>query len=205
MFGPKAGPDTLTHRQEAHISELTLILRAAAFAAERHAHQRRKGAHAEPYINHPLEVARLIAVEGGVTDAAVLAAALLHDTIEDTKTSAKQIREAFGADVAALVVEMTDDKTLDKDLRKELQIQHAPALSPRARLIKLADKISNVRDATNNPPKDWSRERRREYLDWTERVIAGVRGANAGLEACYDAALAAGRERLAGMTVKAKA
>ena len=131
-----------------------------------------------------------------MTDPVVLAAALLHDTIEDAGVTEEEIREAFGADVAALVVEMTDDKSLEKAERKQRQIVHAPELTPRARPIKLADKISNVRDATNNPPKDWPLEQRREYIDWTERVVAGVRGANAGLEACYDAALAMGRERL---------
>ena len=131
-----------------------------------------------------------------MTDLAVLIAAVLHDTLEDTATTAAELEERFGAEVRALVEEMTDDKKLPKAERKRLQVEHAPHVSARAKLIKLADKIANVRDVSMAPPSDWSLERRREYLDWTQDVIAGCRGVNPGLEACYDESLAAGRRKL---------
>lgn len=122
-------------------NDVATLLHAARFAANRHRSQRRKGADAEPYINHPLGVASVLAVEGGVTDVDVLCAALLHDTIEDTATSPAELEIEFGPAVRSLVEEVTDDKSLPKDRRKELQIEHAPALSPKAKLVKLADKI----------------------------------------------------------------
>lgn len=171
------------------------LLRAAQFAAERHRDQRRKGSHAEPYINHPLSVATLLATVGGVEDVEVLAAALLHDTIEDTETRAEELVEHFSARVAELVLAVSDDKHLDKAERKRLQIEHAPQLPPAAQLIKLADKICNVDDVAQRPP-NWPLARRREYLDWAAAVVAGCRGVNAALEARFDAVLAAGRVRL---------
>lgn len=169
-------------------ADLALILKAAAFAAERHRKQRRKDLHATPYINHPLALASTLTVEAGVTDAEVIAAALLHDTLEDTETTAAELREAFGERVAAIVQEVTDDPDLDNDDRKQRQIDHAPHLSPGAKLVKLADKISNLRDVAERPPHAWGLARKREYFDWTARVVAGLRGAHAGLEALFDAA-----------------
>ena len=170
------------------MNDTALIVRAAAFAAERHRDQRRKDADASPYINHPLALADVLANEGGVTEAIVLAAALLHDTIEDTATTARELAEAFGEDVAGIVLEVTDDKSLPKAERKERQVEHASHLSARARLVKLADKICNLRDMSDRPPADWSIERRREYFDWAKRVIDGLRdGANPHLEALFDA------------------
>ena len=166
------------------------LLDALAFAAERHRDQRRKGAEASPYINHPIEVARVLAAEGCVTDADVLMAAILHDTIEDTATTADELRQRFGPIVAALVEEVTDDKALPSAERKALQIAHAGALSPGARLVKLADKICNVRDMGRSPPVGWPLERRRAYFDWAAAVVAGLRGTHAGLEAAFDAAMA---------------
>jgi len=129
----------------------------------------------------------------GVDDPVALRAALLHDTIEDTETTADEIGRMFGPEVRAVVLEVSDDKSLPKERRKQLQIEHAPSLSTRAKLVKLGDKICNVLDVANNPPAGWSLERRREYLDWTEAVVEGCRGVNRGLEAHYDQALAEAR------------
>ncbi len=179
-------------------SEVVFLLDALQFSAARHRHQRRKGAAASPYINPPIEVARALAAEGGVRDIEVLAAAMLHDTIEDTATSAAEIEGRFGARVASLVVEVSDAKELPAAERKRLQVERAASLTVGARLIRLGDKLCNVRDLRLDPPHGWSEARRREYLDWTERVIAACRGVNAGLEAAYDAALAEARTALSG-------
>lgn len=175
---------------------LLALFDALAFSADRHRLQRRKGTTASPYINHPIEVARVLAHEGGVRDLNVLIAAVLHDTIEDTATTAEEIAARFGADIAGLVLEVTDDKSLSAADRKRLQVERAGALSPRACLVRLADKICNVRDMVADTPHGWSVERRRDYLDWTERVIAGCRGRSAGLEAAYDQALLDARRAL---------
>ena len=172
------------------------LLLAARFAAERHAGQLRKGAHAEPYINHPLEVAHLIANVGKVADVDIIIAGLLHDTIEDTKTSPAEISDLFGDEVLSMVLEVSDDKRLPKAERKRLQIEHASHRSTGAKLIKLADKTCNVHDVGNSPPEDWSLERRRDYLIWTEQVVAGLRGTNPALETHYDEELAKGRSLL---------
>lgn len=161
-------------------------IEAASFAARKHVGQRRKGNDAAPYINHPLEVANLLANVGKVEDYDVLIAALLHDTIEDTETTKEEITEKFGATVCGYVLEVTDDKSLPKQERKQLQIEHAPHLSTGAKQVKLADKISNIRDITENPPADWDASRRREYVEWGEKVVAGLRGANEHLEKYFD-------------------
>jgi guanosine-3',5'-bis(diphosphate) 3'-pyrophosphohydrolase len=162
------------------------LLQAASFAAKKHSSQKRKGAAGEPYINHPLEVANLLATVGGIEDYDILIAAILHDTIEDTETSEKEITELFGEAVCRMVLEVTDDKSLPKLERKQLQIEHAPHLSAGAKQIKLCDKISNIRDVAENPPHDWSDERRLEYVVWGENVVAGLRGVNEKLENCFD-------------------
>ncbi len=161
------------------------ILKAALFAAEKHKNQRRKDGDASPYINHPLGLASALAVEGGVEDAAVICAALLHDTIEDTQTTAEELTALFGGKVTGIVLEVSDDKSLAKAARKEAQVRHAPHLSPEAKLVKLADKICNLRDILVSPPADWSLERKREYFDWAARVVAGLRGAHPGLESIF--------------------
>ncbi len=178
------------------MNDTARLLQALQFSAERHRHQRRKDHDASPYINHPIDVATVLAVVGGVADLTTLVAAILHDTIEDTATTPQDLDRLFGPEVRRLVQEMTDDKRLAKTVRKRLQIEHARAASHRAKLIKLGDKICNVRDVTHAPPAGWSVERRREYLDWTEQVVAGCRGANAALEQRFDAALAEGRAAL---------
>lgn len=167
-------------------NDLAKFIQAASFAAKKHSHQKRKGADGEPYINHPLDVANLLANVGQVEDYDILTAAVLHDTIEDTKTTKDEIAEKFGKKVCGYVLELTDDKSLPKAERKQLQIEHAPHLTDGAKQIKIADKISNIRDVSENPPDGWSDERRLEYIKWGEKVVAGLRGANTRLEKHFD-------------------
>ena len=173
-------------------SELALLLKALAFAAHKHRDQRRKDAEASPYINHPIALADVLVNEGGVSDVEVLCAALLHDTVEDTATTPEELVDTFGARVARIVAEVTDDKALNKADRKRLQVENAAHLSPEAKLVKLADKICNLRDVAERPPAGWDLARRREYFDWAKRVIDGLRGAPGepmrALEAAFDKA-----------------
>lgn len=173
-----------------------LILKALRFAAEKHNAQRRKDAKASPYINHPIGVAETLWSVGSVRDAILLVAAILHDTIEDTDTTSEEIKVEFGEDVLSLVLEVTDDKSLPKQIRKQLQIEHAPHKSEKAKQLKLADKINNIRDIIQSPPDEWTLERRREYLLWSENVVMGLRGVNPDLESQYDALLAEGKRSL---------
>lgn len=173
------------------MSDTTLILKAAAFAARKHRDQRRKDVEASPYINHPLELARVLAEVGGVTDVITLCGALLHDTIEDTATTREELAHEFNEEIASLVAEVTDDKSLKPAERKRLQIEHAASISDRAKRVKLADKISNLTDLVHAPPADWSLERRREYFDWAKSVIDRLRGVDVTLEAAFDRAYAA--------------
>ena len=166
-----------------------MILKAADFAADRHRKQRRKGRKKRPYIGHCTEVAWLIAEVGGVDDANVLVAAILHDTLEDTKTEPEEIVEVFGKAVNDLVIQVTDDKTLDKGERKKLQVKHAPHLSPGAKLIKLADKISNVREIGDDPPKDWDVGRRQKYFGWAREVVDALGEVNPNLKKRFDETL----------------
>ncbi len=172
------------------------LLEALHFAAEKHRDQRRKGSDASPYINHPIQAAQVLTTIGQVDDVAVLQAAILHDTVEDTETSFEELEALFGKDVRQLVEEVTDDKALEKSERKRLQVEHTKHISDRAKLIKLADKICNVGDVTHDPPAKWPLERRVDYLDWTEQVVAGCRGVNAALEAHYDELIQLGRKQL---------
>ncbi len=152
-------------------ADATDLLEAVMFAADRHRNQRRKDVEASPYINHPIALAHLLATTGGVTDLDVLRAAILHDTIEDTETTEAELRSRFGGIVASIVMEVTDDKTLPKQRRKELQIEHAPHISNGAALVKLADKTCNLRDVANAPPVGWPLARRQEYFEWAKRVV----------------------------------
>ena len=171
-------------------SSLPLIVRALEFAAHKHRDQRRKDAQASPYINHPIALANVLVSEGGVDDPVVLSAALLHDTVEDTETTASELREAFGEKIAGIVEEVTDDKKLLKAERKRLQIEHAAHISREAKLVKLADKICNVRDVANHPPARWDLARRREYFDWAKAVVDRLRGTHPALEKKFDEAYA---------------
>ena len=176
--------------------DVACLFAALHFAADKHRDQRRKGDRASPYINHPIEVAELLVRAGGVTDVVLLQAAILHDTLEDTETTAQELEKRFGSAVRRLVEEVSDDKTLPKEQRKRLQVARAPTLSREARQIKLADKICNLRDLVDRPPFDWSAERRIAYLDWSEQVVAGCRGVNARLEREFDEAHREARTRL---------
>jgi len=167
-------------------SDLKLLLRALAFAARKHRRQRRKDVEASPYINHPIVLANVLCNEGHVTDINVICGALLHDTVEDTETTEAELVSEFGAAIAGIVMDVTDDKTLGKDERKERQVEHAAHIRVEAKLVKLADKISNLRDVVNAPPAGWDLQRRREYFDWAKRVIDRLRGAHASLEAIFD-------------------
>jgi (p)ppGpp synthase/HD superfamily hydrolase len=153
------------------IDSIRLILKATHFASLKHVSQRRKGAAAEPYLNHLIEVAELVSRAVDEPDANVIAAALLHDTVEDTKTTRDELVREFGEDIASLVAEVTDDKSLPKAERKRLQIEHAPHLTPRAQTIKIADKISNLRALLHTPPLDWDLRRKQEYFAWAKRVV----------------------------------
>jgi len=169
--------------------DLKLLLKALAFAAGKHRDQRRKDVGASPYINHPITLANVLCNEGHVTDVEVICAALLHDTLEDTDTGPGELEAEFGRAIRDIVMEVTDDKTLPKQVRKQAQIDHAAAISDKAKLVKLADKIANLRDIASNPPADWNRQRCRDYYDWASAVIDRLRGVDAGLEAVFDAAL----------------
>ena len=171
---------------DATANAVSLLIEAISFAAEKHRNQRRKDASASPYINHPIALADVLANEGRVTDIDVLCAAVLHDTIEDTETTVAELENRFGPRIASIVVEVTDDKSLPKQVRKQLQIEHAASASREAKLVKLADKICNLRDILNAPPADWPAERKQAYFDWAARVVANIRGIHPGLETAFD-------------------
>lgn len=176
--------------------DFAMFVRALAFAADKHQNQRRKGVAQRPYVNHLIHVTDILWRVGEVRDVPTLVAALLHDTLEDTETTPGELEALFGTEVLAIVQEVTDDKTLPKATRKQLQIEHAPHLSSGAQLIKLADKIDNVYDVSHDPPEWWPHARMVAYLDWAEAVVAGLRGVNAPLEAHFDAVLDEAREIL---------
>ena len=165
------------------------LLDAIAFAAEKHRNQRRKDAEASPYINHPLQVAHALASEGGVSDLKTLIAAVLHDTVEDTKTTFEELVERFGKKVTHVVKEVTDEKLLPKVQRKREQVERAPQLSKRAALVRLADKTCNLRDIATHPPKDWPLKRKQAYFDWAKDVVDGLPPVNRKLRKSFDAAL----------------
>jgi guanosine-3',5'-bis(diphosphate) 3'-pyrophosphohydrolase len=154
--------------------QILMILKACEFAAEKHRNQRRKDPARTPYINHPLAVARVLAEEGGVKDPEILSAAILHDTLEDTQTTLKELQKTFGERVAAMVAEVTDDKTLPKQVRKQRQIDHGPRKSKGAAVIKVADKLCNLRDLRQSPPKHWTVERKGRYVEWAREVVSAL-------------------------------
>jgi (p)ppGpp synthase/HD superfamily hydrolase len=173
---------------------LPALLAALRFAAHKHKQQRRKDLECTPYINHPIAVTEVLARIGRVTDLPTLQAAILHDTIEDTQTEPEELEKHFGSQVRQLVQELTDDKSLPKEERKRLQIEHAPQLSIDAKQIKIADKICNLVDVTLTQPSDWTLDRKLDYLDWAEKVVAGCRGCNRALESHFNAVLREKRE-----------
>jgi guanosine-3',5'-bis(diphosphate) 3'-pyrophosphohydrolase len=169
-------------------ADLKQLLKALAFAARKHKDQRRKDVESSPYINHPITLANILCNEAHVTDSEVICAALLHDTVEDTDTTADELEREFGAAIRNIVMDVTDDKRLAKAERKQRQVEHAADISDKAKLVKLADKISNLRDMTTCPPSGWELQRRREYFDWAKAVIDGLRGVHGPLEAIFDEA-----------------
>ncbi len=179
------------------MNDLAKLLQALKLAADKHRDQRRKGAHQPPYINHPIEVCEQLVRVGKVNDLNILLAAVLHDTIEDTDTTPEEIEAMFGRRVREVVAEVTDDKSLPKAERKEKQVEHAPHLSIEAKQVKLSDKISNIREIGNDPPADWSKERKLEYVAWGERVAdAGLRGVNQNLENLFDETVRTARAKI---------
>jgi len=170
--------------QEKH-NLLSLLFKALAFSAEKHTKQRRKDVDKTPYINHPISLANILA-QRWVIDENVLCGAILHDTIEDTETTVAELQEHFGEKITSIVLEVTDDKSLEKSVRKQKQIEHAASISHEAKLVKLADKIANIRDIINSPPVDWSMERKKEYFAWAKDVVENLRGVHQGLEKDFD-------------------
>ena len=169
-------------------NDVVKLSQAADYAARQHIAQRRKGDRAEPYVNHVVEVAAMLAEATDGADPVLVMGGLLHDTLEDTDATYEDLVERFGSEVAALVQEVTDDKSLPKDVRKRLQIEKTPGKSRRAKLLKIADKTSNLRGLVISPPTGWTEERLRDYVDWAEQVVRSCRGLNAKLEAWFDAA-----------------
>ena len=167
-------------------ADLVRVTQAFDFACRKHVHQRRKGEHHEPYVNHLAEVAQLVAQATGGADANLVMAALLHDTVEDQGVTREEIVTRFGEDVAALVMEVTDDKGIPKSERKRLQIEHAAHISPRARILKIADKTSNLRAIQHSPPA-WPFIRKQRYFAWAHAVVLRARGVNPWIDAAFDA------------------
>lgn len=166
---------------------MNTLLKALTVAATAHTGQYRKGLPKTPYINHPIQVAYLLADYGNISNEDILTAAVLHDTIEDTALTYDEICAEFGEVIANIVNECTDDKSLPKEQRKLLQIEHASTISNEAKLVKLADKISNLTDIATNPPQEWTMERKMKYVEWSIQVIdAGLRGLNPNLEIMFD-------------------
>lgn len=170
--------------------DLSLILEALAFAAHKHKDQRRKDVAASPYINHCIAVANVLVRPGHIKDAETICAALLHDTIEDTETAPEELRRRFGTTICQTVEEVTDDTGLPSKERKRRQVERAAHISERGKLVKLADKICNIRDVADHPPAGWRLKRRQEYFDWAREVVEQLRGVHAELEGLFDRAYA---------------
>jgi guanosine-3',5'-bis(diphosphate) 3'-pyrophosphohydrolase len=163
----------------------SILLKAIKFASEKHMLQRRKGCNDVPYINHTIRVAYILQDTANENDSVLLSAAILHDVLEDTDATEHQLTELFGQEVCAIVKEVTDDMTLTYDDRKRFQIKKAPSLSNKAKLIKIADKISNIQDIISTP-LTWSNRRKRKYVEWSEQVVDGCRGVNTKLDEAFD-------------------
>ncbi len=181
----------------ANNKNISLIFKALNFVAGKHRDQRRKGPEAAPYINHLIGVADILWEIGQVRDISVIIAGILHDTLEDTSTSTEELAREFGAHILSIVEEVTDDKRLPKSERKRIQIERAGNASLEARQVKLADKIFNVHDLIEAPPTDWSLQRQRNYVDWSESVVNQLRGSNERLEQHFDSVIQHARAHLA--------
>lgn len=178
------------------INEMDTLIRAIRYAEKKHRGQTRKDAAASPYIGHPLAVMEMLWSAGEVRDVVVLAAAVLHDTIEDTAATPGEIEELFGAEILAIVQELTDDKDLSKEERKRLQVEHAPDKSPAAAQIKIVDKTVNIRDIVDTPPDDWPLERKQAYVQWGIDVVKRLPKPNPKLVTEFEAVIARARTKL---------
>ncbi len=172
------------------------LLPVVYFAAQKHRDQRRKDESASPYINHPIMVANQLVEIAKVTDVEILAGALLHDTVEDTDTTPQELEALFGTRVRELVEAVTDDKSLPKQKRKQLQIEHASSLSPGAALIKISDKIANLKDLAHSPPCGWDSARKQQYLDWAIEVVSHCPAVNEPLATCFNTTVEEVRQAL---------
>lgn len=172
------------------------VLQALDFAARKHAGQRRKGSAMEPYVNHLIEVACLLAEATHGQDLTLILAALLHDTLEDTGTTCDELTDTFGEEVCNLVLEVSDDKSLRKQVRKHLQVVSTPHKTIEAKMLKLADKTSNLRSVVSSPPVGWDLARKLEYFEWARKVVESCRGVNPELEAAFDQAYQEGMKKL---------
>jgi GTP diphosphokinase / guanosine-3',5'-bis(diphosphate) 3'-diphosphatase len=182
---PPAGP----------ASDAVALARAFDFAARRHAGQKRKGSAGEPYVDHLAEVALLLAEATAGADPSLVIAGLLHDCVEDGHATAAEIASVFGTDVAGLVEEVTDEDLPEAE-RRQRQVETAPHKSDRAKMLKLADKISNLREMHRDPPSDWPLGKRRDYFEWGRKVADGLRGVSPGLEEQFDAAYREGMDAI---------
>jgi guanosine-3',5'-bis(diphosphate) 3'-pyrophosphohydrolase len=176
----------MVHSENISFSLTGSVLSAMYFAAHKHRHQRRKNPARTPYINHPLDLAYLLWFDGGIREEKVLVAAILHDTVEDTEATFVELESEFGPAVRKIVEEVTDDSDLPSKERKRRQVVKASRISDGAKLVKLADKISNLRDVFEDPPEGWSVARRTAYAHWAKEVVDGLRGVNPSLEAVFD-------------------
>uniref|UniRef100_A0A914CGZ9 Guanosine-3',5'-bis(diphosphate) 3'-pyrophosphohydrolase MESH1 n=1 Tax=Acrobeloides nanus TaxID=290746 RepID=A0A914CGZ9_9BILA len=165
-----------------YIQDMSLVIKAADFAARKHNTQRRKDAAQTPYVNHPIGAAYILTNEAKVYDAVTLAGAILHDTVEDTDTSFEEIRNEFGDEVLSVVRDVTDDKSLSKEETKRLQIVHAPHICEKAKYVKLADKLNNLRDLERYLPVGWDKETARKYASWSREVVSKLKGLNETLD-----------------------
>jgi (p)ppGpp synthase/HD superfamily hydrolase len=199
IIGPAAKERNARRRVEAKtegcamLPAIRLVSEAAEFAAHRHTGTARKACPGEPYVNHLAEVANLLAFATDGADAGLVAAGWLHDTVEDTDTTGEELAQKFGERVASLVVEVTDDMNLSQPERRQKQIEDAPHKSPGAKLIKIADKISNIRARIVSEPSAAQRSDLAAYVIWAEKVVAGCRGINARLDVEFDETVKAAR------------
>ena len=159
-------------------TDLTLVIRAAYFAGEKHRNQRRGDVEQTPYINHPLELAAILTEEGGITDVVTICAALLHDTIEDTETTVHELTEQFGKEISHIVAEVSNDMTLDSAGRKISEKACIPNLSHRAKLVKIADKLANIRDVSTMPPVGWTLKKKEDYFDFAREIVTSAQDAS---------------------------
>ncbi|KAM3718084.1 Guanosine-3',5'-bis(diphosphate) 3'-pyrophosphohydrolase MESH1 [Dirofilaria immitis] len=169
--------------------DTSLIIKAVDLAARRHRQQRRKDAIQTPYVNHPIGVAYILTNEGQITDTATIIAAILHDIVEDTKTTDKEIRETFGDEVADIVKECTVVKSVKREIRMKSQLQKASELSHKAKLVQLADKLYNIRDIERCIPFGWTKQNVTEYVLFAKNLLSSIRGIHGPLENALDDAI----------------